>query len=134
MKYYEFINPTRGYSMQLSSREWEMLLALAVRYGWEPEPGRNYAREGTIGDAEAAAMATAVKTALRDVPTRYAARAEEELPPPNTLERLRYRPGDEEEDPLGYFSGHNRTKLLNFINAALNFDDLIIRALPEPGY
>ena len=119
--------------MQLSSREWEMLRALAVRYGWEPEPGRDYTREGTIGDAEAAAMAAAVKTALRDVPIHYAARAEEELPPPNTLERLRYRPGAEEEDPLGYFSGHNRTKLLNFINAALNFDDLIIRALPENG-
>ena len=120
--------------MQLSYREWEMLRALAVRYGWESEPGRNYAREGTIGDAEAAAMAAAVKTALRDVPIHYATRAEEELPPPNTLERLRYRPGEEEEDPLGYFSGHNRTKLLNFTNAALNFDDLIIRALPEPSH
>ena len=120
--------------MQLSYREWEMLRALALRYGWEPEPGRNYAREGTIGDAEAAAMAAAVKTALRDVPIHYATRAEEKLPPPNTLERLRYRPGEEEEDPLGYFSGHNRTKLLNFTNAALNFDDVIIRALPEPSH
>jgi hypothetical protein len=132
MRYYELINPTRGYSTQLSAREWEMLRALAVRYGWEPEPGRNYAREGTIGDADAAAMATAVKQALRDVPIFYAA-AKKELLPPNTLERLRYRPGDEEEDPLGYFSGHNRTKLLNFINAALYFDNLIIRALPEPS-
>jgi hypothetical protein len=80
MRYYELINPTRGYSTQLSAREWEMLRALAVRYGWEPEPGRNYAREGTIGDVDAAAMATAVKQALRDVPIFYAA-AKKDLPP-----------------------------------------------------
>ena len=133
MDYYELTNPTQGYSTHLSAREWELLLALAERYGWQPEPGKNYAQEGTIGDAEAAEMATAVKNALRDVPVFYAAAEEQKLPPQKTLERLRYRPGDTEEDPLGYFSGHNRTKLINFINAASNFDDLIIRPLRKPG-
>jgi hypothetical protein len=115
--------------MQLTAREWGLLQTLAKRYGWQPYPGSGYDREGVIGDAEAAEMATAVKQALQDVPPFYAAAEDEDLPPPRTLERLRYRPGDEEEDPLAYFSGHQRVKLINFINVASTFGDLIIRPL-----
>jgi hypothetical protein len=130
MDKYELANATSGQRLSLSSREWEMLLSLAERNDWEPVESRDYF-QGMVFEVEAFRMAAAIKRAMPDVPTFYASPPEEELPPRRTLERLRYRPGDKEGDPLAYFSQRGRTKLIDFVNIASSDGGFIIRPLPD---
>ncbi len=134
MKHYEFINAKLPHlRTQLTEKEWERLLDLAEKKGWEREPDRDYFREGVIDDADGADMAAAVRKGLHeDVPAKLASPPEEELLPPNTLDSLRYRPGDVERNPFLYFSGHHRRKLIDFVNVASSFGDLLVQPLPEP--
>lgn len=130
MDNYELINATSGQRLRLSSREWEMLLNLAERNDWKPVERRDYF-QGKVPEVEAFTMAAAIKRAMPDVPTFYASPPEEELPPRRTLERLRYRPGDKEGDPLAYFSQRGRTKLIDFANIASSGGGFIIHPLPD---
>ncbi len=117
---YRLISPTTGQSMTLLHREWEMLLVLAQRNGWTPERGDldTYAQGGRVSRTDAAGMAAAIKRGLPDVPEFSANSLTEEEPArPRTMDELRARPGDEQGDPLAYFSGHRRRRTLrNFIS------------------
>ena len=130
MDNYELINATSGQRLRLSGREWEMLLNLAERNDWKPVERRDYF-QGKVPEVEAFTMAAAIKRAMPDVPAFYASPPEAELPPRRMLERLRYRPGDKEGDPLAYFSQRGRTKLIDFANIASSDGGFIIHPLPD---
>ena len=106
--------------MSLLHREWEMLLVLAQRYGWDPERGNidRYAEGGRVSREDAASMAAAIERALPDVPTFVAdGLTEEQRRKPQPLTELRARrPGNEQGDPLAYFSGRGRVALTRFVH------------------
>jgi hypothetical protein len=130
MRGYELIGVISGLRMRLSSRDWEMLLVLAERNDWERVWERDY-HQGRVAEIQARSMAAAIKRAMPDVPTFYASPPEEKLPARGTLERLRYRPGDEESDPLAYFSQRGRTQLTDFTNIASSGGGFVIRPLTD---
>ncbi len=116
-----------GEQMQLLHREWELLLELAVRYGWQSARGENirgggYGRGGRIDEIDARNMAGALRRAIADIPGSYASYAEE----PTKEEQLRSTPprdsspraGREEGEALAYFSSDNLNTLRQFINLA----------------
>ena len=117
---YTLTSPTTGESMSLLHREWEMLLVLAQRNGWDPERANidRYTVGGRVSREDAASMAAAIERALPDVPTFVAdGLTEEQRRKPQPLTELRARrPGNEQGDPLAYFSGGQRLVLTNFIN------------------
>ena len=113
---YELTNDS-GAEMRLLPREWQMLLILAKLKEWEPERGDigHYAQGGVVSGTDAAGIAAAVERALPDVPAFYAdGLTEEERVRPELLRDLRQRPGDQEGNPVAYFSGRARNMLLRF--------------------
>ena len=116
---YMLTSPTTGESMSLLHREWELLLVLAQRYGWDPERGNidRYAEGGRVSREDAASMAAAIRRALPDVPVFLAdGLTEEERRTPQPLTEFRARPGNEQGDPLAYFSGRGRVTLTSFVH------------------
>ena len=116
---YMLTSPTTRERMSLLHREWEMLLVLAQRNGWDPERGAidRYAEGGWVSREDAASMAAAIERALPDVPTFVAdGLTEEQRRKPRPLTEFRARTGNEQGDPLAYFSGRARATLARFVH------------------
>ena len=101
------------------TREWELLLVLAERYGWRPAKGRNYGRGGRFFHMDAVGMSAALFRALVDIPHSYAdGYTDEERLRAAPFRELRPDPSVEQSDPLIYFSGPGRVTLERFIRIA----------------
>ena len=106
---YELTNPATGEKMHVLHREWEYLLDLASRYGWEPKDV-NYAGGGEISETEAAEMADAITRALPDISgypgEQVSVGLISEAPPRN------------EDYLFSYWSGGSRKTLEEFVHLA----------------
>jgi hypothetical protein len=100
------VTNAKGEQMQLLHREWELLLELAVQYGWQSVRGEHirgggYGRGGRIDELDARNMAAALGRAMPDIPGD---------PSPHA--------GHEQGEALAYFSGNNLNTLRQFIQLA----------------
>ena len=108
-----------GAHIRLLHQEWEVLLDLAERYGWQPARGRDYARGGRFSEKEARRMAAALLRALPDIPSSHVYGAlNERRSIPTEPRALRHSVGGEKGEALAYFSGSNRATLQQFVKLA----------------
>ena|SRR5215217_4362900 len=113
---YELISEAMGETLRLSSREWEMLRALAAQpAGWEPEEDRDYSR-GSIPAEEALEMAESVKLSLQYL---WREPSLEQAGVAQTVPELLNSLGYVEGDPFTFFGDvDRRRKVETFIRLA----------------
>ncbi len=123
---YKLISEATGETLQLGSREWEVLRRLAATEGgvWKPQEGRDYTR-GRISPEEASEMADSVNELLQHASTHPGEQTEETPRRPlgafetwtrqEMLDYLAYT----EESPLEFFSpAHRRHMGESFVRLA----------------